>query len=177
MTKTGSDYLKREAREIARTTGRRFPDVLAQLRRDAPATRRPRRTPSTELVLRCRGFAHPIDGGRCAQVDGHPHHWTWCGPDPHFAAHVWQGYVEARDAAEHARHEAWLASLTPKERDEYEAENEAAYQQEMADAMREPYDPEEERSLEYAFDAADEARWAAEAENETDGSQYDEEYR
>jgi len=177
VTKTGSDYLKREAREIARTTGRRFPDVLAQLRRErdhAPAGRQPR-TPSTELVLRCRGFAHPIDGGRCAQPDGHPGHWTWCGDDPHFAAYVWQGYVEARDAAEHAKHEAWLTSLTPQQRAEYEAENEAAYHQAMADEAAEPYDPDEERSIEYALDAADEERWADEAE--ADGFEYDEEYR
>jgi hypothetical protein len=176
VTKTGSDYLKREAREIARTTGRRFPDVLAQMRRERhhpPAGGRPQ-TPSTELVLRCRGFAHPIDGGRCAQPDGHPGHWTWCGDDPHFAVYIWQGYVEARDAAEHAKHEAWLASLNPQERAEYEAENEAAYYQELADAAAEPYDPEEERSIEYVLDAADEERWAA--EDDADGFPY-EEYR
>ncbi|MEV1040419.1 hypothetical protein AB0J01_27770 [Streptomyces sp. NPDC050204] len=166
MTKSGHDHLKRQARQTARATGRRYPDVLAELRRErqhAPATRIPR-TPSTELVLRCRGFAHPLDGGRCAQPAGHPGHWTWCGDDPHFAVHIWLGYAEARDAAEHAKHETWLASLTPQQRAEYDTENEAAYYQEMADNAREPYDPDEERSIEYALDAADEERWAAEAE-------------
>ncbi|MFF3731019.1 hypothetical protein ACFYXM_12015 [Streptomyces sp. NPDC002476] len=167
MTKSGHDHLKRQARQTARATGRRFPDVLAELRREphhAPAPRRPS-TPSTDLVLRCRGVAHPLDGGRCAQPAGHPGHWTWCGDDPHFAVHVWQGYVEARDAAENAKHEAWLASLTPQQRAEYEAENEAAYYQEMADNAREPYDPEYERSIEHALDAADEERWAVEADD------------
>ncbi|MFE4829941.1 hypothetical protein [Streptomyces sp. NPDC056672] len=142
MTKTGSDSITAQAREIARTTRRRFPDVLTELRsehRRNPAPRPPR-TPSKELVPLCRGFAHPIDGGRCAQPGGHPGHWTWCGPEPHFAAYVWMGYYEARDAAEHAEHEAWLASLTPEQRAEYEAESAAAYQQEMADAMRDDGD-------------------------------------
>ncbi|WP_435058376.1 hypothetical protein [Streptomyces sp. bgisy060] len=176
MTKSGSDYLKRQAREIARASGRRFPDVLAQLRRDhrnAPAPRRPH--PSTELVLRCRGLAHPIDGGRCAQPDGHPGHWTWCGSEPHFAVYVWQGYVEARDAAEHAKHEAWLAGLSPTDRAEYEAEQEAAYHADMA-MEAEPYDPDEERSIEYALDAADEERWAAEADAQEETGGYDDEW-
>jgi hypothetical protein len=33
VTKSGSDYLKRQARENASATGCRFPDVLAELRR------------------------------------------------------------------------------------------------------------------------------------------------
>ncbi|MFD5452194.1 hypothetical protein [Streptomyces sp. NPDC127100] len=159
MTKAGSDYLKNQAREIRRTTGRRLPDILAELRA-------PRRTPSKELVPLCKGFAHPIDGGRCAQVAGHPGHWTWCGSEPHFAVHVWQGYVEARNAAEHAKHEAWLVSLTPKERTEYEAEQEAAHWAQMAEDAREPYDPDEERAIEFALDAADEERWEAQREAE-----------
>ncbi|MFJ9239739.1 hypothetical protein ACIRJ3_32730 [Streptomyces anulatus] len=167
MTKTGSDHLKRQARQIARASGRRYPDVLAELRGA------PRRPPaSKELVLRCRGFAHPLDGGRCAQPDGHPGHWTWCGPEPHFAVHVWQGYVEARDAAEHAKHEAWLAGLTPAERAEYEAEQEAAYEADMAWQAAEPYDPDAERDAEYALDAADEARWEAEMDERADDDGY-----
>ncbi|WP_143660272.1 hypothetical protein [Streptomyces sp. t99] len=175
MTKTGSDHLKRQARQIARASGRRYPDILAELRGA------PRRPPaSKELVLRCRGLAHPLDGGRCAQPDGHPGHWTWCGPDPHYAVHVWQGYVEARDAAEHAKHEAWLAGLTPAERAEYEAEQEAAYWEQMAQDAREPDDPDYERDLEFALDAADEARWEAEMDERADNDGYvqltDEEY-
>lgn len=75
MTKSGSDYLKRQARDIRRATGRRLPEILAELRGT------PRQAPSKELVLRCRGFAHPFNGGRCAQPDGHPGHWTWCGSE------------------------------------------------------------------------------------------------
>ncbi|MGW0672554.1 hypothetical protein [Streptomyces sp. NPDC002746] len=180
MTKAGSDHVKRQARKIRRVTGRRFPDVLAELRH-APA--RPPRHPSKELVLRCRGFAHIIDGGRCAQPAGHAGHWTWCGPDPHFPVHVWQGFVEARDAAEHAQHETWLASLSPEDRAAYEAEERAAYWDQMAQDAQEPYDPEAERNLEYALDAADEARWTEEAAFEGDGGHdndtydWDEEYR
>ncbi|MEV7681481.1 hypothetical protein AB0O64_23450 [Streptomyces sp. NPDC088341] len=170
MTKTGSDHLKRQAREIARASGRRYPDVLAELRNV------PRRASSSkELVLLCSGFAHPIDGGRCAQPAGHPGHWTWCGPEPHFAVHVWQGYVDARGEAEHAKHEAWLAGLTPAERAEYEAEQEAAYQADMA-WEAEPYSAEEERSLEYALDAADEARREAEAAEDDDYGYGEESY-
>ncbi|MFE3629356.1 hypothetical protein [Streptomyces goshikiensis] len=180
VTKTGNDHLKARARRIARDSGRRFPDVLAELRH-APA-RQPR-DPSKELVLRCRGLAHIIDGGRCAQPAGHPGQWTWCGPDPHVAVHVWQGFVEARDAAEHAKHEAWLASLTPEERAAHEAEQEDAYWAQMAEDAQEPYDPEAERNLEYTLDAADEARWAADEAareeaggyDDTDG--WDEDYR
>ncbi|MFJ2278785.1 hypothetical protein ACIOEZ_32075 [Streptomyces sp. NPDC087866] len=173
MTKTGSDHLKRQARQIARASGRRYPDVLAELRGA------PRRVASKELVLLCRGFAHPLDGGRCAQLAGHPGHWTWCGPEPHFPAHVWQGYVEARDAAEYAKYEVWFAGLTPEERAAYEAEQEAAHQADMA-REAESYDPDEERSLEYALDAADEARWEAEMAERADDEGYvqltDEEY-
>ncbi|MEV7959555.1 hypothetical protein ACIO6T_44100 [Streptomyces sp. NPDC087532] len=172
MTKTGSDHLKRQARQIARTSGRRYPDVLAELR-DAP-----RRAPSSkELVLRCSSFIVPMYGGRCAQPDGHPGHRTWCGPEPHFAVHVWQGYTEARDAAEHAKHEAWLAGLSPTERAEYEAEQEAAYQvytayqADMA-GEGESYDPDDERNAEYALDAADEAWWEAEMDERADDDGY-----
>ncbi|WP_434598268.1 hypothetical protein [Streptomyces sp. A5-4] len=168
MTKTGSDHLKRQARQIARSSGRRYPDVLAELRGA------PRRTPSKDLVLLCSGIVHPLDGGRCTRPAGHRQYdggWGWCSLEPHFPAPVWQGYCEARDTAEREKHEAWLASLSLKERAEHEAEEEAAYWAQMADDAREPYDPDEERSLEYALDAADEERWAeADAqENEAGG--------
>ncbi|MBI0311634.1 hypothetical protein JBF12_01000 [Streptomyces javensis] len=171
MTKTGNDQLKRRARRIARDTGRRFPDVLAEL----PGQRR--RAPSKELVLVCSGLVHPIDGGHCARPAGHRmHEWGWggCSDDPHHPAHIWQGYFDARAAADRAQHEAWLASLTQEERAEYEAEEEAAYWADMADEAREPYDAQAEKSLEYALDAADEERWAAEAEAQEDASGYDE---
>ncbi|MFE7114304.1 hypothetical protein ACFU99_02620 [Streptomyces sp. NPDC057654] len=170
MTKTGSDHLKRQARKIRRDTGRRLPDILAELR-DTP-----RRTPSRELVLLCSGLVHPIDGGHCARPAGHRQHeggWGGCSLEPHFPARVWRGYFEARNAAGHAKYEAWLAGLTPKERTEYEAEQEAAYQADMAWEAAEPYSPEEERSLEYALDAADEARWAAETDAQEEAGGYD----
>ncbi|MEU1824176.1 hypothetical protein ABZ502_17335 [Streptomyces abikoensis] len=171
MTKSGNDHLKRRARQIARASGRRYPNVLAELRGT------PRQVPSKELVLLCSDFVHPIDGGSCARPAGHRHferQWGWCSLDPHFPGHVWQGYCEARDAADHAKHEAWLAGLSPQERAEHEAEEEAGYWAQMADEAREPYDPEEERSLEYALDAADEARWAAEDDAQEEAGGYDE---
>ncbi|MFF0000962.1 hypothetical protein [Streptomyces avermitilis] len=70
MTKSGSDHIKRQAIEIARASGRRFPDVLAELRR-APRTA-PRT--STELVLLCPGLAHALDGGRSTPRT-HPGPW------------------------------------------------------------------------------------------------------
>lgn len=95
MTKAGNDELKRQAREIRRRTGRRLPDILAELSR-APRTMR---RPSTDLVLLCSGLAHPIDGGRCARPAGHhllDGTWSWCSPEPHLPARIWQGYhVEA----------------------------------------------------------------------------------
>ncbi|MFI9587815.1 hypothetical protein ACIHCQ_39825 [Streptomyces sp. NPDC052236] len=165
MTKSGSDHLKRQARQIARTSGRRFPDVLAELRRT------PRTTPrhSTELVLLCPGLAHPIDGGRCARAAGHHQldgTWSWCSPKHDLPAHIWQGYHHAADEARRAQHDAWLASLTPAERANWEAEQEAAYWADMADEAREPYDPYEEKHQELVLDALDEEYRDA----ETDGS-------
>ncbi|MFD1275849.1 hypothetical protein ACFQ51_42190 [Streptomyces kaempferi] len=65
MTKAGTDHLKRRARELARTSGLRFPDVLAELRRaPRPTTARPL---SKELVALCPRPAHPLEGGRCAR--------------------------------------------------------------------------------------------------------------
>ncbi|MCT9094221.1 hypothetical protein N4G70_36080 [Streptomyces sp. ASQP_92] len=178
MTKTGSDHLKRRARDLARTTGRRYPDVLAELRGA------PRSKPGAALVLVCSGLAHPLDGGRCVRPADHLQHdggWGYCSLEAHHPSHIWAGYFRAREAAERARHEAWLASLTPEQRAVHEAEEEAAYWAQMADDAAEPYDPEEERSLEYALDAADEARWAAEAEAQEDGrygeDEWDEDYR
>ncbi|MEU5900220.1 hypothetical protein [Streptomyces venezuelae] len=73
-----------------------------------------------------------------------------------------------------------MAGLTPRERAEHEAEEEAAYWAQMADDAREPYDPDEERSFEYALDAADEERWDAERDGYADGDGHlqltDEEY-
>ncbi|MFF1717220.1 hypothetical protein [Streptomyces sp. NPDC058268] len=146
MTKSGSDHLKRQAREIARGSGRRYPDVLRQLRREPrPAPRRP---PSKELVLLCSGLAHPLDPGRCARPAGHQQldgTWSWCSSDPHLPAHIWQGHHQARDEAARAKNEAWLATLTPAERAAYEAEMEDAHWAAMADEAREPYDPYEDK--------------------------------
>ncbi len=164
MTKSGHDHFKRQARQIARDTGRSFPDVLAELR----GTPRPK--PSTDLVLVCSGWVHPLDGGRCARPAGHRNHdgsWGGCSLDPHHPIHIWEGYFEARTAAEHAQHEAWLASLTPKERADYEAENEAEYWAQMAAEAEEPYDPYEDK---YRF--ADDDLNAA----EEDGYGPDDEY-
>ncbi|MEU3704856.1 hypothetical protein AB0E82_21510 [Streptomyces anulatus] len=143
MTKSGHDHLKRQARAIARATGRRFPDVLAELRR-AP---RPA-APSKALVHVCRHFVHPIDGGRCARPAGHLNRdggWGGCSEDPHYPIRIWEGYFEARTAAQNAEHEAWLSSLTPQQRTEYEAENEADYWADMAAAAQEPHDPYEDK--------------------------------
>ncbi|WP_439681543.1 hypothetical protein [Embleya sp. MST-111070] len=146
MTKAGSDHLKHTAREIVRATGSRFPDVLVQVRRELSAT--PQRQPSKELVPRCPGLAHPIDGGRCARPAGHHGSWSWCSSDPHLPSHIWKGYHSARDEADRARHQQWLDRLGPRERTEYEAEQEAEYWSQLADEMREPYDPYED---EYRF--------------------------
>ncbi|MFG3408957.1 hypothetical protein [Streptomyces sp. NPDC048142] len=146
MTKSGHDHLKRQARAIGRATGRRFPDVLAELR----GTPRPAAT-SKALVLVCSGFAHPIDGGRCARPAGHLGQdggWGGCSGDPHYPIRIWEGYFEVRAGAQHAQHEAWLASLPPQQRAKYEAENEADYWADMTAAAQEPNDPHED---EYRF--------------------------
>ncbi|MFJ4966023.1 hypothetical protein ACIP6P_26860 [Streptomyces sp. NPDC088729] len=143
MTKSGHDHLKRQARAIARDTGRRFPDVLAELRRTpCPAAT------SKALVLVCSGFAHPIDGGRCARPAGHLNRdggWGGCSEDPHYPVRIWEGYFEASTAAQHAQHDAWLASLTPQQRTEYEAEITDDYWSQMAAEAAEPYDPYEDK--------------------------------
>ncbi|MGW1815332.1 hypothetical protein ACWCQM_17465 [Streptomyces sp. NPDC002125] len=148
MTKTGSDHLKRRARQIARDTNRRFPDVLAELRGRRPASPR---TPSTELVPICSGLAGPFgEAGRCARPAGHhtldllTRH-SQCETEPHYPAHIWNGYFEARSAASQAEHEAWLAGLTPAEREEYERQAEEDHWAQMAADAAEPYDPYEDK--------------------------------
>ncbi|MEU3399439.1 hypothetical protein [Streptomyces filamentosus] len=168
MTKSGHDHLKRRARQIARDTGRRFPDVLAELRGES------RPAPSKELVLLCAGLVHPLDGGRCARPASHRLHdrsWGDCSLDPHHPAHVWEGYHQARYTADSARHEEWLASLTPMERADYEAENEAEYLAQMAADAAEPYDPYEDK---YRYDDPDEHEPASEDDGYGPEDEYDE---
>jgi hypothetical protein len=141
MTKTGSDHLKRRARDLARTTGRRYPDVLAELRRGRPTPTQVR-TPSKELVRTCGDMVHPLDGGRCARPHGHQYTdrsgWMACATDPSYPAHIWNGYIAARTEAERAQHDAWWSSLTPEQREE----EEARYWDEMAADAAEPVDPD-----------------------------------
>jgi hypothetical protein len=137
VTKNGQDHLKRRARALARTTGRRYPDVLAELRGA------PRSKPGAALVLVCSGWVHPIDGGRCARPAEHLNRdggWGGCSHDPHYPVDIWNGYFEAEAEARRAEHDAWLASLTPKERAQYEEESEAEYRAQMAAEAAEPYD-------------------------------------
>ncbi|WP_329529560.1 hypothetical protein [Streptomyces sp. NBC_01462] len=167
MTKAGTDHLKRHTRELARTSGRRFPDVLAELRRaPRPTTARP---PSKELVALCPRPAHPLEGGRCARPAGHErldgYGTWWCSPEPHMPAHVWQGYHDAADADRREQDAVWLASLTPAEREAWEAEQEAAYWADMADAAREPYDPDDDKYQELVLDALDEELRYAESDD------------
>lgn len=176
MTKSGRDHLKRQARKIRKATGRRLPDILAELSRTPQTPTRP----STELVLLCSGLAHPIDGGRCSRPAGHhllDGTWSWCSTGPVLPAHIWQGYHDAADAARQAQHDAWLASLAPSERAEWEAEQEAAYWAEMADEAREPYDPHECKYQELVLDALDEERRDAETDDldEHDDAEFDDE--
>ncbi|WP_439681660.1 hypothetical protein [Embleya sp. MST-111070] len=147
MTRTGSDHLKRTARRIARATGRRYPDVLRELRRESRAT--PLRQPSTELVRVCAGMAHPIEPGRCARPAGHEGSWSWCSSDPHLPSRIWEGYHRAADEARRIEEAQRLAALTPAEREAYEAESEAAYWEDMAAEAREPDDPYEDK---YRYD-------------------------
>ncbi|MBT2439941.1 hypothetical protein J7E93_07360 [Streptomyces sp. ISL-36] len=137
MTKTGSDHLKRRARQLARVTGRRYPDVLAELRR----TPRPAAAPSKELVRVCNGLAHPIDIADCARTAGHERFdgtpWSSCEVDPHYPVHIWAGYFHARSEAYRAEYDAWWNSLTPEQREE----EEARYWDEMAADAAEPVDP------------------------------------
>ncbi|GGN46738.1 hypothetical protein [Streptomyces fuscichromogenes] len=161
MTKSGNDHLKRQAREIARASGRRFPDVLAELRR-APATAV--RRPSTELVLVCRGLAHPIDGGRCRREAGHQNldgSWGWCSWEPGAAVLVWAGYLIAQDQARRAAEDARRAALTPQERAAEDAEAEAEYRADMAYEGSEPYDWRDDKY--YDDDPQDDAEDRADA--------------
>ncbi|TLS45663.1 hypothetical protein FE633_12875 [Streptomyces montanus] len=172
MTKSGSDYLKRQAREIANATGRRFPDVLAELRR---VPRTAPRQPSKELVLVCNGMAHPIDGGRCARAAGHQSldgGWGWCSWGPNDAVNVWAGYYDAQSQAQREQEDARRAALTPEERAAEDAESEAAYWADMADAAREPYDPYDDKYQEMVWEAQDEERGEAEADRDDVGAPY-----
>lgn len=163
MTKSGSDHLKHQAREIARASGRRFPDVLAELRR---TPRTAPRQPSKELVLVCKGLAHPIDGGRCARAAGHHYvdGWGWCSWGPNDAVHVWTGYYHAQEQARREQEDARRAELTPQERAAEDAKSEAAYWADMADAAREPHDPYEDKYQELVLDALDEEYGDAETD-------------
>lgn len=168
MTKSGNDHHKRQARRL-RADGprRRFPDLLAEL--TSPSRPAPR--PSSELVLRCTGLAHPFDGGRCAREAGHQvldGEWSWCSPTAHLPVHVWRGYHAAADEERQAQHEARLAAMSPAERAAWEAEADAAYRPEMADAAREPYDPREDKYQEMGWDALGEDGWA----DDTDGYEH-----
>lgn len=175
MTKSGHDHLKRRARQIARDTGRRFPDVLAELRsavRPAAA-----HTPSKELVLVCSELAGAFGAdGRCARPAGH-HRLdllTWhsqCETDPHYPAHVWNGYFQARETADRTEHEAWLAGLTPAEREAYERQAEAEHWAEMAADAAEPYDPYEDK---YRYEAYEDELAAAEEDGYGPGDEDDE---
>ncbi|WP_221360908.1 hypothetical protein [Streptomyces beigongshangae] len=175
MTKSGSDYLKRQAREIASSTGRRFPDVLAELRR---GPRTAAWQPSKELVLVCNGMAHPIDGGRCARAAGHYHvdGWSGCSWGPNDAVLVWAGYYEAQAQARRDQEDARRAALTPQERADEDAESEAAYWEEMAEEAREPYDPYDDKYQELVWEAQDEARREAEADHGDAGDPYVDSY-
>ncbi|MEU9405739.1 hypothetical protein AB0E08_08535 [Streptomyces sp. NPDC048281] len=160
MTKSGTDHLKRQARTIAAVTGRRFPDVLAELRR---APRTAPRQPSKELVLVCNGMAHPIDGGRCKRAAGHAMldggwGWGWCSWGHNDAIHVWAGYFRAQSAAQRAQEDARRAALTPEERAAEDAESEAAYWADMAEEAREPYDSYDDKYADLADELRDETQ-------------------
>ncbi|MET9695135.1 hypothetical protein ABZY81_43385 [Streptomyces sp. NPDC006514] len=164
MTKSGSDHLKHRARAIARVTGRRFPDVLAELR-----TGPGRPKPSTALVPVCSGSVGVWgDMRRCRRPAGHlkaQDFWAGtCSSDPHYCEDIEAGYRQAQLEAEEAAHQAWLAAMSPAERERHEQDLAEEYAAEMAVEMADAYDPEEERYWEAVEDAADEERWAAEAE-------------
>lgn len=181
MTKSGSDHLKHHARQLARATGRRFPDVLAELRRTPRPTPAP--GPSKALVLRCSSFAHPLDGGDCARPAGHHLHdpgWSSCSKDPHYPVHIWHGYHQAQHDAETAALEAWLASLTPEERAEHEAALEAEAWEAMAADAAEPHDYsdgkyryDDEGDEDPGADTSDEPAYAAHEHDDEDGEDWD----
>ncbi|MFD5878457.1 hypothetical protein [Streptomyces yangpuensis] len=172
MTKSGSDHLKHRARTIARATGRRFPDVLAELR---TGVRGP--TPSKALVLVCSGSVGPwADMGRCRRPADHmepDNPWpSTCSSDPHHCEDIEAGYRRAQLEAEEAAHQAWLTAMSPAERERHEQALVEEYAAQLAADMADAYDPEEERYWEAVQDAADEEKWAAEAEAH-DGDFYD----
>ncbi|MFZ3475217.1 hypothetical protein ACODT3_43075 [Streptomyces sp. 4.24] len=183
MTKSGSDHLKRRARQLARATGRRFPDVLAELRRTPPRTLTP--GPSKALVPVCSSFVHPLDGGDCARPAGHVRHdpgWSSCSEDPHYPVHVWHGYHQAQHDAETAEQERWLASLTLEQRAEHEANAEAEYWQEMAADAAEPYDFGADKYMylddeDPGEDTFDGPAYSRDEDDDEDGGDWDEEYR
>ncbi|MEV0442898.1 hypothetical protein AB0I84_27875 [Streptomyces spectabilis] len=58
-----------------------------------------------------------------------------------------RGYFAVRRAADDARHEAWLASLSPQQRADYEAECRAEYETQLADEVYDYDDPWRYRDL------------------------------
>ncbi|MFD0352934.1 hypothetical protein ACFVHW_04180 [Streptomyces sp. NPDC127110] len=164
MTKSGTDRLKHRARAIARATGRRYPDILRELR-----TGSGRHAPSKALVPVCSGDVGPWGGpARCRRPAGHPGSddpWTGtCSSDPHHCPDIEAGYRQARAEAGVAAHEAWLASMSPTEREQYEQAMEDEYAAELAAEAADAYDRDEERYWEAVHEADAEERWAAEAE-------------
>ncbi|MFJ1839921.1 hypothetical protein ACIOJ9_39450 [Streptomyces sp. NPDC088175] len=111
----------------------------------AHPARRPRRRPSSSCArasyIRSKAGAAPGPPGHLNQDGG----WGSCSEDPRYPVRIWEGYFEARTAAQHEQHETWLASLTPQQRAEYEAENEADYWTDVAAAAQGPYDPYEDK--------------------------------
>ncbi|MET9762629.1 hypothetical protein ABZ016_26865 [Streptomyces sp. NPDC006372] len=92
-------------------------------------------------------------------------HRSWWSPEPHLPAHIWQGYHDAADEAHRVQHEAWLASLTPAERSEWESEQEAAYWADVAYEAREPYYPADDKHQELVLDALDDEFRGAETDD------------
>ncbi|MFE9812920.1 hypothetical protein [Streptomyces sp. NPDC005548] len=116
-------------------------------------------------------MAHPIDAGRCARAAGHEmldDAWSWCSAQPHLPAHIWQGYHAAKNRDRQAQNEARLAAMSQAEHAAWVAEADAAYWAEMADDVREPYDPREDKYEEMAREALEEEHWA----DEPDGSEH-----
>lgn len=171
VTKSGSDRLKRRAREIARTSRQRYPDVLDELRRTSSTARQP----SKDLVLVCDGMAHPINGGRCARTAGHHNPdggWGWCGWGPNAAVNVWDGYYRAEMQAQQEQEEARRAALTPEER----ADEDAEYWADRANAFREPYDSYDDKYDDLADELRDETQDPDENLSGRDCSLYDDEH-
>ncbi|MFC9504345.1 hypothetical protein [Streptomyces sp. NPDC057002] len=72
--------------------------------------------------------------------------------------HVWAGYCSTRSQAQREQGDARRAALAPEEQAAEDAESEAAYRADMADAAREPYDPYEGKYQEMAWEAQEEER-------------------